>query len=211
MIKKIFCIVGVDHDFLDFIKRNSSFFLGYFSKKNKRYKFINKKKRLGDHTKKNWLKIKKKYNPSVILTMDDGYVREKLYNKIYKSNCNNIIFKKSFISENSLAHLKKSKSVVIQDYVKIMPNVKIGNGCKININAQIHHDCIVENFVTIAPRAVILGNVKISKYAYIGANATIKQNIIIGKGAIVGAGAVVTKDVKDFDIVAGVPARSLKY
>ena len=48
------------------------------------------------------------------------------------------------------------------------------------------------------------------KYAYIGANSTIKQNVQIGKGAIIGAGAVVVKDVKNFDVVAGVPAKSIK-
>jgi acetyltransferase-like isoleucine patch superfamily enzyme len=41
----------------------------------------------------------------------------------------------------------------------------------------------------------------------IGSNATIIAGITIGEGALIGAGAVVTKDVPDFAIVAGVPAR----
>ena len=64
--------------------------------------------------------------------------------------------------------------------------------------------------ITIGPKALLLGNVKVGKYSYIGANSTIKQNIKIGKGSIIGAGAVVLKDVKNFDIVAGVPAKSIK-
>jgi len=43
--------------------------------------------------------------------------------------------------------------------------------------------------------------------ASIGANATILCGIVIGRGALVGAGAVVTQDVPDFAIVAGVPAQ----
>ena len=210
MIKKKFCIIGVDNDYLDFIKRNYSLFAGYFSSKNKKYKSISSKKWLGEHNKKNWIKIKKKYNPVIFFAIDDGYTREKLYNKIYKSSCKNIIFKKSSISESSKVHLNNSKSVIIQDFAKIMPNVKIDTGSKIHINAQLHHDCKISKFVTIAPKALILGNVKIGKYVYVGANATIKQNIKIGKGAIIGAGAVVTKNVRKFDIVAGVPARSIK-
>ena len=61
-----------------------------------------------------------------------------------------------------------------------MPNVKIYNGVKININCQIHHGSKVGKFVTLAPAAVILGNVKIGSYSYVGANTTIKQNIKIG-------------------------------
>ena len=60
MIKKKFCIIGIDNDFLDFIKRNKSLFSGYYSENNRFYKSIIKKKRLGTHDKKNWLKVKKK-------------------------------------------------------------------------------------------------------------------------------------------------------
>ena len=98
----------------------------------------------------------------------------------------------------------------MQDFVRIMSNVEIGNGAKINIGAQIHHDCKIGKFVTIAPKALLLGNVKIGEHSYIGANVTIKQRVKIGKGVVVGAGAVVTKNVKNFDVVAGVPARSIK-
>ena len=46
---------------------------------------------------------------------------------------------------------------------------------------------------------------------WIGANSVIMPNITIGNGAIIGAGAVVTKDVPDYAIVAGVPAKIIKY
>ena len=48
---------------------------------------------------------------------------------------------------------------------------------------------------------------RIKTRASIGSNATILCGISIGEGALVGAGAVVTKDVPDYAIVAGVPAR----
>ncbi len=46
---------------------------------------------------------------------------------------------------------------------------------------------------------------------WIGANSVIMPSITIGNGAVVGAGAVVTKDVPDYAIVAGVPAKVIKY
>jgi acetyltransferase-like isoleucine patch superfamily enzyme len=48
---------------------------------------------------------------------------------------------------------------------------------------------------------------RVKRRASIGSNATIMAGVTIGESALVGAGAVVTKDVADFAIVAGVPAR----
>ena len=210
MVGKKFCLVGVDNDFIDLIEDKSSNFLGYFSEDKKYYSIINRKKRIGDHNLRNWLEIKKKFNPQVFITIDDGVVREKLLTSIYKKNCKNLLFKNIVISKSSKKNIKSKFGIIIQNYSKIMPNVKIGNGVKININSQIHHDCNIDDYATIGPKALLLGNVKVGKYSYIGANSTIKQNIKIGKGSIIGAGAVVLKDVKNFDIVAGVPARTIK-
>ncbi|MBE9019595.1 N-acetyltransferase [Chroococcidiopsis sp. CCALA 051] len=54
-------------------------------------------------------------------------------------------------------------------------------------------------------------SVKIEAGADIGMNAVILPGVTVGKGSIVGAGAVVTKDVPPFAIVAGVPARFLRW
>ena len=52
---------------------------------------------------------------------------------------------------------------------------------------------------------------KIKNDVWIGANSVILKGVSIGNGAIVGAGAVVTKDVPDYAIVVGNPARVIKY
>jgi len=57
---------------------------------------------------------------------------------------------------------------------------------------------------------IVNGVVEIKDDAWIGAGAIILPNVTIGRGAIVGAGAVVTKDVPDFTVVAGVPAKVIK-
>ncbi len=210
MIKEKFCIIGIDDDFIDFIKRNSSFFVGYFSEKKRFYKSIRKKNRLGDHNFKKWTSLKKRHNPIAIITIDNGKIREKLVKKIYKKNCRNIILRKAYITKTSLKKIKNKIGILIQDFAKIMSNVNISNGVKIHIGAHIHHDCKIGKFVTIAPRAVLLGNVKIGDFSYVGANVTIRQRVKVGKNVTIGAGAVVVKDVKNNDIVAGVPARSIK-
>ncbi len=54
------------------------------------------------------------------------------------------------------------------------------------------------------------GNIEIGDDAWLGTGCIIMPNIKIGNGAVVGAGAVVTKNVPDFTIVAGIPAKPIK-
>jgi len=209
MIKKKFCLVGVEYDFDDLTIDYNKYYLGFFtSKKNKSYSI--KKKRLGEESLKDWKKIKKKFNPNVYITIDGGRERESLYKKIYKNNYSNLIFDKSYISHSSKKFLLTKKGIIIQKFSKVMPNVKIYDGVKINIGVQIHHGSIIGKFSTLGPACVILGDVKIGNYSFIGANSTIKHNIKIGNNCIIGAGSVVTKNVKDNDVVIGNPAKFLK-
>ena len=208
MLKRKFCIVGVYNDIQDFIFENKRNYLGLVSNlKGKNYKFG---RVIGGENLSDWLKIKKKYNPDVFILIDEGKVRERLYEKIFKNNLKNLIIKKSYIDKSVIKYISKKRGIFIQKLCFISSNVNIGDGVKINVGAQIHHDVSIEKYCTIAPRAVILGSVKIGKYTYIGANSTIKQNVKIGKNVIIGAGAVVVKDIKNNQIVAGNPAKEIK-
>ena len=51
------------------------------------------------------------------------------------------------------------------------------------------------------------GAIEIGDYCFIGVNATVLHSVKIGKGSVVCAGAVVTKDVPEYSVVAGVPAK----
>jgi sugar O-acyltransferase (sialic acid O-acetyltransferase NeuD family) len=88
----------------------------------------------------------------------------------------------------------------------ITVNVRIGDHVILNNNVSISHDCIIEDFATIAPCAAVTGHVHIGYGAELGANCTILPRIRIGRGALVGAGAVVTRHVAPNTVVAGVPA-----
>lgn len=82
--------------------------------------------------------------------------------------------------------------------LKIGDNVDIATGVMI-YNSE--HNIHSENF------APIDGEVEIGDYVFIGPRAIILPGVKIGKGAVVAAGAVVTSNVKDFEIVGGVPAK----
>lgn len=104
-----------------------------------------------------------------------------------------------------------SNNVLIGNEVKIQNNVSVYEGVEIEDGVFLGPSCVFTNDLT--PRARYPkghDNYKktiVKEGASIGANATIVCGHTVGKYAMVAAGAVVTKDVPDFALVAGVPAR----
>ena len=116
------------------------------------------------------------------------------------------------------------KNCVLGQNVNIGNNVLIGNYCKIQNNVSVYEGVVLEDYVFCGPSMVFTNILNPrckypqvgSKYykktlvkegASLGANCTIICGITIGKHAFVGAGAVVTKDVPDYALVVGNPAR----
>lgn len=104
---------------------------------------------------------------------------------------------------------------VLCDHVTITSNVEIGRNFQANIYSYVAHDCVVGNYVTLAPRVSLNGNIRVEDYAYIGTGAMFVQGkdgrpLIVGEGAVVGMGSVVTKPVEPYTLVVGNPARPLR-
>ena len=110
--------------------------------------------------------------------------------------------------------------------VVILPGVRICKGVKIQNNVSVYTGVICEDDVFLGPSCVFTNVVNprsfierkteyretiIGKWSSIGANVTIVCGHNIGKYALIGAGAVVTKDVQDYALVVGNPARVLGY
>ena len=121
---------------------------------------------------------------------------------------------------------KIGKKCVIGQNGSIGPNVTIGNGCKIQNNVSVYTGVTMEDDVFCGP-SMVFTNVltprahierkdeflptHVGRGATIGANAVIVCGNKIGKFAMVGAGAVVTKDVPDFALVVGNPAKKIGW
>jgi UDP-2-acetamido-3-amino-2,3-dideoxy-glucuronate N-acetyltransferase len=110
--------------------------------------------------------------------------------------------------------------------VMIGPHVTVGDNCKIQNNVSLYEGVTLEGDVFCGPSCVFTNVINprsaisrktefrptlVKRGATIGANATILCGHTVGSYAFVAAGAVVTKDVPDFALVAGVPARRIGW
>jgi UDP-2-acetamido-3-amino-2,3-dideoxy-glucuronate N-acetyltransferase len=123
---------------------------------------------------------------------------------------------------------KIGKNCVLGQNVNIGNNVVIGNYVKIQNNVSVYEGVILEDYVFCGPSMVFTNIVDPrskypqvgSKYylktlvkegASLGANCTIVCGHTIGKFAFIGAGAVVTKDIPDYSLVVGNPAKQIGW
>lgn len=119
---------------------------------------------------------------------------------------------------------RKEPFIEIGDSVNLQPNchigcinhIKIGNRVVIASNVSIldhfHGNIDRESMdISVAKRPLVTkGEIVIGDNVWIGENVVILPNVKIGKNAIIGAGAVVSKDIPDYAVAAGIPARVIK-
>ena len=153
------------------------------------------------------------------------------------SGKDNVIKYNSEFHLTDCAHIEIGNNVVIQDYAFLQltmpkPKLIIGNdvvigrhnmitikgtlsigdytrmGAFVQILDQGHG---FEKDELIMNQSAVIENVVIGKDCWIGTGAKILKGVNVGNGAIIGANAVITKDVPEYAIVVGVPAKILKY
>lgn len=92
--------------------------------------------------------------------------------------------------------------------ITLSPSVLVAGNCYIG-GARYHMNDL--EMPIMAQGIYSRGSVSIGEGSWVGASATILDGVTIGKGCVIGAGSLVTKDIPDFGVAAGVPAKVIRY
>ena len=106
--------------------------------------------------------------------------------------------------------VKIGSGCVIMPNVSISPGVKFGRCCLVMIAATIGHNNTIGDHCHFAAESCVGAYLKIGKGVHIGLNASVREELTLGDYSTLAMGAVLLKDMGEFEIWAGVPAKLLR-
>jgi|NGEPerStandDraft_5_1074534.scaffolds.fasta_scaffold15582_2 sugar O-acyltransferase (sialic acid O-acetyltransferase NeuD family) len=127
----------------------------------------------------------------------------------------NLIHPSATFGRDQRERLGQCQGLIVAAGVRLTSSIEIGNFAIFNQNVTIAHDCVVEDYVHVAPGANVSGNVHLGRGCWIGAGAVINQGTsdkkrTVNYGTVIGSGAVVVRDCEPNAVYAGVPAKRIK-
>jgi len=145
-----------------------------------------------------------------VLAIGDNFIRKELFFKIKEIQPDfkyiNAIHPQAVIG----AKVILGKGIVIMPGVIVNTQSKIGNFCILNTKSTLDHECKMQNFSSLGPGTNVGGNVGIGECTAISLGAKVIENIAIGKHTVIGAGSLVIRDVGDFKVAFGIPAKEVR-
>jgi len=149
------------------------------------------------------------YIINTIYKIDGQQFRVHLFNELHipEHMLATFVHPKAFVAPN----VQLSPGCVIMPNATVSSGVRFGGNCRVMSGAMVGHDNTIGDHSFFAANATIGSHLDIGEAAYIGLNATLGGALNVGRYAVVGMGSVVTKHVEEYAIVAGNPARHMRY
>lgn len=92
----------------------------------------------------------------------------------------------------------------------VQADARLGKHVIVNSSASVDHDCIVEDYVHIAPGTCLAGNVRLDTGVFAGVSSSFIPGVSVGRWSVIGAGAVVTRSLPANVTAVGAPAKPIK-
>lgn len=143
-------------------------------------------------------------NALVILAIGNNHVREKLSNANWRFAT--LIHPSANISPTAVI----GKGAVVFMGASVQAEASLGEHTIVNTNSSVDHDCVISDFVHIAPGVSLCGDVQIGERSLIGIGSNIIPQIRVCSDVVVGGGSTITKDIKKPGLWAGLPVKLKK-
>lgn len=149
------------------------------------------------------------YIINTVYKIDGQVFRVNLFNdlKIPEEKLATFVHPKAYVAPN----VSLNYGCVIMPNASVSSGVNFGINCRIMSGAMIGHDNAISDHSFFAANSTIGSHLEIGEASYIGLNSTLGGKLNIGKYSVIGMGSVVTKDVEPYSIVAGNPAKHMRY
>jgi sugar O-acyltransferase (sialic acid O-acetyltransferase NeuD family) len=102
------------------------------------------------------------------------------------------------------------EGTVVMPGAVIGPNTKVGRFCILNTRASIDHDCVMDDYASLAPGVTTGGKVRIGSRTAISIGAVIKHNVTVGDDCVIGASSYLNADLVSNHVAFGIPARVVR-
>jgi sugar O-acyltransferase (sialic acid O-acetyltransferase NeuD family) len=211
MTKKSLIIIGSSGHakvVLDiFEKMNQHEIIGFIDNKKPTGEIVLGYPVLGDEEILNEFKAE---HTQLFIAIGDNCTRQKVRDRI-KDHFPDFSFATAIHPSSSVGkEVKIGNGSAIMAGAIINPSCVIGEFCIINTKASLDHDAQMKDFSSLAPGVTTGGNVEIGASSAIGIGASIVHGVKIGAEVVVGGQSFVNKNIDDFSVCYGVPAKCIR-
>jgi sugar O-acyltransferase (sialic acid O-acetyltransferase NeuD family) len=143
----------------------------------------------------------------LIVSIGDNAIRAKVVQQAGYKKFGKAIHPSALIADD----VEIGEGTVVLHGAIIQSSSKIGKHVIINTSSVVDHDCVVGDYAHIAPKTALCGLVSVGEGTLIGVGTVVIPGVKIGKWCVIGAGSVVVKDIPDYAVAVGNPAKIIKY
>ncbi|CAB3738815.1 Putative acetyltransferase EpsM [Paraburkholderia sediminicola] len=146
----------------------------------------------------------------LIVAIGDNYVRAKVAAKV-ADVCPQLPFVSALHPAASVGKgTRIGAGTVVMAGAVINADCRVGQFCIVNTKASLDHDCVMDDFSSLAPGVTTGGNCRVGSHAAVSIGAVLRHGITIGEHSVVGAGSIVLKAVDAFSVTYGNPAKRIR-